>query len=425
MHSICLGRRLFAKPATQVSLRNAANSGDNVVQDPLNQLIISEVYDSEQTEMLFDMVRTQPHDLGRVAFELLMDSPIEDQELILGSLEAAISSPNAVIRKRLIKTIVTCIDNVLKTNQNRLKDNQTEFFDDEPYWDLLETCLKHGVKDIAESAANTLIARSKRIETVLEFVYDSWLDAYDDKQQRKACTALKNLRPSSATERLLDRVFEKDQTETADVQSLLNLVVELNQYSETRASRLLEYTNVAVFGERERLAHKALLMYSGVSNKSTSADSCRPELLCDILDGLKRNSHFFNAKSIFKALKDHKANKWISARLDGLLRDVSTTLTRDNLLPVRLAALETVVARYDAMTLSKDLPKEEHQNTPVLEATWDGADWDALKEALDENLQYHPIESRRKEYLSDFQQVSAFALIMNQGYDLTHLKLFV
>ena len=190
-----------------------------------------------------------------------------------------------------------------------------------------------------------------------------------------SATHHENLRPSSATERLLDRVFEKDQTETADVLSLLNLVVELNQYSETCASRLLEYTNVAVL-EKERLAHKALLMYSGVSNKSTSADSCRPELLCDILDGLKRNSHFSNAKSIFKVLKDHKANKWISARLDGLLRDVSTTLTRDNLLPVRLAALETVVARYDAMTLSlKDLPKEEHQNTPVLEATWDGADW--------------------------------------------------
>ena len=45
-----------------------------------------------------------------------------------------------------------------------------------------------------------------------------------------------------------------------------------------------------------------------------------------------------------------------------------------------------------------------------------------MKEALDENLQYHPIESRRKEYLSDFQQVSAFALIMNQGYDLDTFK---
>ena len=86
---------IIRQASNAVSLRNAANSGDNVIQDPLNQLIISEVYDSEQTEMLFDMVRTQPHDLGRVAFELLMDSPIEDQELILGSLEAAISSPNA------------------------------------------------------------------------------------------------------------------------------------------------------------------------------------------------------------------------------------------------------------------------------------------------------------------------------------------
>ena len=190
-----------------------------------------------------------------------------------------------------------------------------------------------------------------------------------------------------------------------------------------RINSIVEYTDVTHFGKREQLAHQALLKYTGVLKETTNASECRVDLLCDVLDGLKRNSHFSMIQSVLQSLLAHKPSKWVSARLDGELRNLSTTLTREHLLPVRLTALQVIVARYSAMTPSlKDLATDVHQNTPALSSEWDGSDWALEKQSLDENLQYHPIESRRKEYLSDFQQESAFALIMNQGYDSEAFK---
>ena len=174
--------------------------------------------------------------------------------------------------------------------------------------------------EIAEEAANALILRSKCRESVLEYVYDTWLDAYEGifaAQSMYHCT--EGLRSDQATTRLLDRVFEKDQTETADVQSLLDLVIELNQCTPANAGRLLKYTDVTHFGKRERLAHQALLKYTGVLKETTNASECRVDLLCDVLDGLKHNSHFSMIQSVLQSLLAHKPSKWVSARLDGAL----------------------------------------------------------------------------------------------------------
>ena len=133
---------IIRQASNAVSLPNASKVNSRSSQeDPLNQLIVSELYAANQTDRLFELVQTQPHDLSWVAFDLLMDSPVDEQTVILGALKAAVASPSEVIRERVIASILSAADLVLQTNQERLREHRTDFLNDEPYWALLVSCL--------------------------------------------------------------------------------------------------------------------------------------------------------------------------------------------------------------------------------------------------------------------------------------------
>ena len=60
------------------------------------------------------MIRTQPHHLGFVALDLVLNSDKKDQNRIIDGLNAAIESPNEIIRRRLIGFIKQTLADVYK-----------------------------------------------------------------------------------------------------------------------------------------------------------------------------------------------------------------------------------------------------------------------------------------------------------------------
>ena len=416
---------IVQQASNAVSLRNAENaaSGSSDV-DVLNHLIISELHRAKRQDMLLDLVRNQPHNLGYVALELLLNVETTEQATVLACLSAALESSNHNIRNHLVQKIISELTEVQQYNKQQLIEKSgLDYLNEEPYWDLLVRCLEHGVTEIADGAADYLIEQSKRTEFVLDYVYTQWLESFDASKQRRACTALEQLRPADATEQLLKRAYVNNLTETADIPTIQSTLTSLNQYTLQVCEGLFEKIDATRSNKRFssdpkhplfRLAYEVLLRFSGVS--STKAIP-RVEILCTLIEVMRRNSHYALLGSLLKEFSSHSVETYLSADLDVQLSELATTLTHKNLLRYRQQALQICITRYLAMTPKlKDLSVSDYQKEPQIDAKWSTSGWAELKSALVTNMDFHDVQMNRKLYLSTYQKMSAMALISTQGY---------
>ena len=137
--------QIIRQASNAVSLRNAENaaSGSSNV-DILNQLIVSELNHANRQDLLLEMIRTQPHNLGYVSLELLLNVKTTEQETVVAGLTAALQSPNRNIRNQLVSKITSELQEVLQYNQRLLEEeHKFDYLSDEPYWDLLVQALDH------------------------------------------------------------------------------------------------------------------------------------------------------------------------------------------------------------------------------------------------------------------------------------------
>ena len=159
--------QIIRQASNAVSLRNAENAASRSSDvDILNQLIVSELNRADRQDLLLDMIRTQPHNLGYTALELLLNVESTQQDTVIAALTAALESPNRNIRNRLVSRIISEKQEVLDYNQRQLEEQletntKSEFLSDEPYWDILVQCLDHGLTTIADAAADHLIQEAK------------------------------------------------------------------------------------------------------------------------------------------------------------------------------------------------------------------------------------------------------------------------
>ncbi|MEC8484842.1 MAG: hypothetical protein VXY99_13590, partial [Pseudomonadota bacterium] len=163
---------IIRQASNAVNLRNAERvaSGSSDV-DILNHLIVSELNRADRQDLLLEMVRTQPHDLGQIALDLLLDVKTIEQATVVTGLTAALQSPNTTIRSTLINRIVSELQEVHAYNQRLLQEaSGLDYLNDEPYWDLLVQCLDHGLTSIADASAEYLIQQAKHTDVVLEYV---------------------------------------------------------------------------------------------------------------------------------------------------------------------------------------------------------------------------------------------------------------
>ena len=424
---------IIRQASNAVNLRNAERvaSGSSDV-DILNHLIVSELNRADRQDLLLEMVRTQPHDLGQIALDLLLDVKTIEQATVVTGLTAALQSPNTTIRSTLINRIVSELQEVHAYNQRLLQETSgLDYLNDEPYWDLLVQCLDHGLTSVADASAEYLIQQAKHTDVVLEYVYTQWLNAFEISKQRKACKALERLRPHNATEKLLERVYVNNLTETADLPGIQQTLMSLNQYTSEVSDKLLQAIDAtrstAGYSSNPKdpafkLAYQVLLRYSGVSVTKTSTP--RVGILCELIKILRRNSHHALLGSLLTEVARLPVDTFLSMELDQELAELATTLTHATLLPRRQQALKICISRYLEMTpLLKNLPTSDHQIEPQIDSKWSASGWSILKAALVTNTDFHDREVNRKLYLSDYQKMSSMALIATQGYTHNTFKM--
>lgn len=406
-----------------VAFRNtqAGVQGENQY-DSLNHLLVSEVYAANRIDVLLHSIEKHTHHLALVSLEFLLHDSLAGVYEIT-ALQKAVLSPNTVLQRRLVNLIIQRIEAAQQHNakQDALAKEQAAqnipvqvaYIDEQPFWDVLASCLKHGVQSVRNNAAEYLISHNKHV--VVPFVYREWLDSYASADQHKACAAIEKLRPEGASAMVLQRIV-KDPTETASVGRLGQTLLVLNDYSPEVADMLVsEISTLATGSQKSKVLYRLLLSFTGITLDAVKATEnvYRIDLFCTVLQTLIQNSLYTQIKENLRCLLQHPI--MVSARLDGLLLQLAQMSVHQ--LEVREQALLVCIQRYMEMTprLANFTP-EEQQKTPVLDAKWDGSDWTALRNALDANLDFHPIESKRKEYLSVFQKHSAKALLSCQGY---------
>ena len=130
-------------------------------------------------------------------------------------------------------------------------------------------------------------------------------------KQRRACQALNRLRPSNATEKLLERVYVNNLTETADLSTIQNTLTALNQYAPDICDELLEAIDATRSTRRFssdpsdpvfKLAYQVLVRYSGISGAKPIA---RVEIVTDIIKVLRKNSHYELLGSLMTQFSRH------------------------------------------------------------------------------------------------------------------------
>ena len=427
-HQEALGlswEQIIRQASNAVSLRNAENSASGSSNvDILNQLIVSELNRADRQDLLLAMIRTQPHNLGYTALELLLNVKTTEQDTVIAALTAALQSPNRNIRNQLVNRITSELQEVLQYNQQLLEEKHNlDYLSDEPYWDLLVQALDHGLTSIADAAADYLVEQAKRTEVTLEYVYSQWLNAFETAKQRRACQALERLRPHHATDKLLQRVYVNNLTETADLSTIQRTLTSLNQYAPGICDELFEAIDATRSTKRFsndpqdpafKLAYQLLVRYSGVSGSDSIP---RVEIVCDIIKVLRKNSHYELLGALLTQFARHPVDRYLSAELDTQLTELATNLTHVKLVQYRKQALKICITRYLEMTPHlKDLPVSEHQKEPTLVSKWSTSGWSDLKAALVTNMEFQETKSKDKDFLSEFQKMSAMALIATQGY---------
>ena len=111
-----------------------------------------------------------------------------------------------------------------------------------------------------------------------------------------------------------------------------------------------------------------LVTFSGYINKKikSSGHQYRVELLCELLDVLRENSHFHQVETVVNSLLLHPCE--VSGRLDQILSDIAINAKSQALLSLRKACLRVCIYRYQAMTpLLKDISKENYKEKPTLD----------------------------------------------------------